>query len=205
MEQTYKYRNPKFFWDRFHRYEKELYSFSGDAMELCNRLYKILQLYNPYIGFELSPELIKGKREMLFTANGDEKLFTVVNRLVEGAPKSLKDRWNFLCLRPPAEVGDVIVHFDGKEISSSEFLYDLEPSPSQKGKFDILIHIRGISFDNSQIEEEVCEAAFLIIEGIIGERAMGENLSAVVLVDETDMKSPRPIMKLKNEKWSDRK
>lgn len=202
MEQTYKYRNPKFFWDRFHRYEKALYNFDGSEVELGNRVYKILQLYNPYIGFELSPELVDGKREMLLTANGDEKLFDVVNRLVEGAPASLKNRWNFISLRPPAGVGDVVVHFDGKEISSSEILYDLEPSPSQKGKFDILIHIRGIKFDTPQIEEDVCEAAFLIIEGIVGERAMGENLSAVVLVSESDMKYPKPIMRLKNEKWS---
>lgn len=205
MLKTYKYRNPKFFWDRFSQHEAKLYEFNDHSVPMaCIKLYKILQLYNPNIGFELSPKLINGKREMLLTANGDDSLFDVVAQLVDSAPKHLQDKWHFICLRPPSDVEDVIINFEGKEISSKDILYDLVPSLFEKGKFDILLHIKGIRFETPGIEDDVCETAFIIIEGIIGEKMLGRNLSTIILADESDMKSPKTIMKLKNEKWPNR-
>lgn len=192
-------RNPARFWDWFSRHENEYLHLDEDNYEQAfHKLFNVLHKYNPYLGFEFIPEPKEGKKELVITANGNPHLFDTVYLLVKGAPEKLKDRWSFTALRQPT-IDDVIIYYGPHSFSSKDIYYEKEESLVEKGKWDILIYIKGVVYDTVESELYVAEAMSHLLDGVIGEYVNATKISDIVLVDEEDLEEPKTIMNLRKE------
>lgn len=192
-------RNPYKFWKWFIRHEKEFYNMNEDNYNKSFlKMYKYLEKFNSYLGFEFIKESKNGKREFVITANGNPHLFETVFSLVKAAPNQLKERWDITALRQP-NVDEVIIHFDDLTLSSKDIYYELEESELERGKLDIFIYIKGIVYESEDMEEFIAETMLTMLDGIVGEYANAMKINELILVDEGELEAPKNILKLRNE------
>lgn len=199
MLTTFVKRNPRRFWKWFERHEQEfLETDKNNYQRVYNKIYKCLEKFNPYLGFEIIANSIDGKREFVVTANGNSDLFDIVYLLIDTAPNKLKDRWIFTALRQPT-VEEVIIHFENKTISSKDIFYELEESETEQGKIDIFVYITGLVYGNDKLEEFILETMINILDVVIGEYTNATRISELILVEKGELDNPKNISHLRKD------
>jgi len=192
-------RNPRRFWKWFSLHEKEFREINKDNYQkVFYKIFKCLEKFNPYLGFEIVNNSSDGKKEFIVTANGNTDLFETVYSLINAAPQQLKDRWNFTALRQ-ATAQEVIIHFDDKTISSKDIFYELEESENDPGKLDIFIHIKGVVYSSEDVEDFIAESMIAVLDGLIGEYTNATKISTLILVENGELEEPKNILKLRKE------
>jgi hypothetical protein len=199
MNTKFAKRNPKRFWDWFARHEKEFLNINEENYHKAfYKMYKYLEKFNPYLGFEFIVDSKNGKREFVVTANGNIDLFDTVFSLIDAAPEKLKERWIFTALRQPM-ADEIVIHFNEMTIESKDIFYELEESETEPGKWDIFVYIKGVSYDSEETEEYLAEALMTLLDGVVGEYTNATKISELILVEKGELENPKNILELRKE------
>src|SRR5215831_6533515 len=130
---------PSAFWQLFAAEEKQLFQ-DSDTSRVLDRISCLLARYNPGLSAEISDDEVC--RELIVTADGDPRLFRVVEDLIEAAPHLMY--WRVIALKPPRGF-DFSLDFDGVSIVPSELFFDPLKSGSDPTAIGIRVFAPGAS------------------------------------------------------------
>ena len=122
------------------------------------------------IWIEISQDM--DPRELVFTAHGDAEVFPSIDALVEDAPNW--DGWWFRALKP---VSGIIVSTRGDGIDLSPRGFWIMPLRSKKNPSFFGVRVAIPEFNDNQVEDPFINAAWRVIDGLLGERKSAEGIN----------------------------
>lgn len=135
------------------------------ANELAAELHKV----DPKLTFELG--VGTADRELIISADGNQRLFPTVKRLVAAAPTI--PGWKVIAFRPRKEAGFAIELGDGTKVSGEGLRFSAQPAGG--GKFDVAIYVTG----RTSIDDGVKQAVFLLLDAALGEYDVETRLAGI--------------------------
>lgn len=156
------------FWRVFKLNEHELAEVSSAESHVYQRILESLQQIHPKLFFEFHAE--PGASEIIITADGDRKLFPLVETIVGGAPRI--DGWTVFALKPrlgmPARVA-----WEGTRVSIADVVF--EPLVSETSpQVAIRMFVPGISSDEV---DDAHNALLRALDHALGERTFAEEVA----------------------------
>lgn len=165
------------FWTWFRANEAKLRTTADLGDPLWHAAFDQLQRVDAGLGFEVSPPQ-RGRRDLVITAFGDTKLFSLVDALVAAAPSMAN--WSIVALSP-AKGFDAPVDFEGVTYDPKSIWFlpldDTKHPPDPKapwsignlfsGDFGIRFGVPGLRDGD---HDGAAYAAARILEAVLGER-----------------------------------
>jgi hypothetical protein len=144
----------------FHLDEKE-----HDEIEyLLNELLQHLHLYCDKLVFQIGGQQ-HAVKELIISAEGNAEYFNTVEELVFMAPKLKK--WKFIALAPATRLVQAI-EYDGLAIDPCNVWFSPIETREEPHLLGVCIYIDGF---NEQEEQRYYNAAYVILESVLGERS----------------------------------
>lgn len=144
--------------------------------KLLDQFLEMLHNYSPNLFFEIGGHPNE-KQDLIITADGNLDYFSKVEELVGQAPK-LKD-WNFVAFKPPVE-GNFVIEYKGVKIDPSKTWFlplENENEPNMLG-----LRICTSDYEHSK-ENEFINAAYIVLDSILGEKLASLNIQHVEVGD----------------------
>lgn len=154
------------FWKWFQRHEAELFQDESKDAELFRTgLRTELKRVHPGLVWEVGRVESDGRRRLVISADGIREVFSVVESLVDAAPKL--ERWEIVRFRPrEPDYGEFTIKFRGVEVTQADVECVLSTNGVQIG---IRMFIKGCPDPAS---EPFVGVAFLIADAALGEYDM---------------------------------
>ncbi|RZJ48882.1 MAG: hypothetical protein EOO44_19360 [Flavobacterium sp.] len=179
------------------RFEENQETYYNDLENVKNtdaifdELSKELKKVNEDLVFYFSKKNKNNIRELTISADGIEKIFPAVEKLIKKAPK-LKN-WKFNAFRQPILGDDLVINYDDLEIGYSDIFYR---SQTQDGKLGIELNIR--NFDGKGSTQN---AIYILLDNLIGEYNVVKKIDWIewVKLNENDTTSLKPLIQLREE------
>jgi hypothetical protein len=140
--------------------EKLLDDFLFHLHQYCDKLF-----------FQIGGD-VNGKRELIISAEGDINYFAEVEKLVAEAPKL--EYWEIIAFKPARGPGFVTKYGD-IEIATSKVWFLPLKNENEKG-LGLRLYVKDY---DSQKELQYLEAAYQMLDNILGEKICGENIKYV--------------------------
>jgi len=184
------------FWTWFFANEMHYRDMAEDGLKEQEHRIKIFLDHLAKYDYELT--FVTGKHadgtyELIISADGIQKHFTSVETLVSAAP-ALKD-WRFIALKQPQpEIGPVVLN--DKTFSIEDLQFARVNNPDDPNEMNVVI------FHPTYMEEEQelhVVATYLLLDGLLGERAVAEDINGLdiqPLKDEVPANVLRPLQAL---------
>ena len=155
--------------------------------KIFNDLSTELKKVHQDLVFEFSPIHESGIREFTISAEGIKEVFSIVERLVEKAPKI--ENWQFNAFRQRIPGDEFEIQY-GVGYSDIYLRY----VDGEYGKLGIVLNIR--DFDDSGQSKN---AIYILLDGLIGEYdiTMGIDWIEWVKLDESNIETLNPITSLR--------
>jgi hypothetical protein len=147
------------FWQWFSQNRIRLHGLSPGNLNLFHDLNKRLKKINPGLVAEFAMAENKAV-ELVVSADGDLKLFPVVERVVAAAPHI--PGWKITAFRQPGKT-DVAIEMNGQQLSASDLRFRSEPDGNKLG---LIIFIPGLTEQN---RETLSRMAFILLDNALGE------------------------------------
>ncbi len=152
----------KDFWQFFSSIQQELHeSLSANPDNWAALIQEHLSKVHKDLVFDIPFELHNGKHELIISADGDKTLFSLVDALVEDAPKY--QNWVIISLRPRTNQIDQAVELDGLYLSYEDIFFEINKLTIP---LEITIYING--FDTKDMR--YVHSYFILLDTLIGER-----------------------------------
>jgi hypothetical protein len=131
------------------------------------------------LGIEVGGTDEAGEMFLVFTAHGNENLFSVVDSVVQAAPKI--SGWQICALKPPL-LEDLEVQYEGEVLRLSDLWFKVTGPKSLSGKLplEIAINKKGQKSGDQGAREN---AALLVLESFLGERAYASAIEVTEFVE----------------------
>ncbi|AIO18536.1 hypothetical protein KQ51_00656 [Candidatus Izimaplasma bacterium HR1] len=126
------------------------------ALEITEHVKKV----HEDIEFEIPFELVKEKRILILSADGDEVLFPIVEELVESAP--VIPTWDIVAFRPRLHQKNQIIDLDGITMDYFDIYFKWEIDNNQ-----LILDVYIKNFDGS--DNRYVHLYFLLLDSLIGE------------------------------------
>ncbi len=181
------------FWRWFTKHQKTYYN-DIENIETREKIFHTLSIelkkLNHDLVFEFSPIHKNGIREFTISAEGDKKLFPVVEKIVIKAPKM--KNWQFNAFRQRIPGNKYEIQYGDLKINYSDIYFRY--SDGKYGKIGIELNIR--DYDGSGKTQN---AVYLLLDNLIGEYdlTMGIDWIEWVKLDEKNIEKLNPVILLR--------
>ncbi|KZO00875.1 hypothetical protein P4T04_04930 [Bacillus badius] len=178
------------FWQWFAEVQQDYYELPESELErLFDQLDKRLGKVNKQLVFEFSAEPVDGKREFVISADGLEEAFPAVIELVDKAPQL--DGFRVTAFRQPSDE-EYEVALGGITVSSEDVYFDYLYDP-ESGLVDVRLFIKNFDPENEAYDD----AAFIMLDSVLGEYDAVTKLAAVELRKLHETEGLYPIRELR--------
>lgn len=164
------------FWEWFRKNNKRYLNL--DAIEdekekerLLDEFLLHLHQYCDRLFFQIGGD-VNGKRELIISAEGDKNHFNEVEKLVMEAPEL--EYWEIIAFKPARNV-DFVTKTGDIEIATSKVYFLPQKNENENG-LGLRLYIKNY---DSKKDLQYLEAAYQILDNILGEKVCGENIRYV--------------------------
>lgn len=163
------------FWKWFQSQNAHLLAMSGTSDAAWDDALTQLKRIDSRLWFEVS-EVVNGKREWIFTAEGRRELFPIVEALVAAAPSL--PAWKFVALKP-AEGFDFITEYEGIRLDPKTLWFLPMSAASQPTMLGLRV---GIPDLDPSHERQATNGVLIILDTALGERESSTAIQHVEVV-----------------------
>ncbi|MBA3829612.1 MAG: hypothetical protein H0X33_11795 [Taibaiella sp.] len=163
------------FWDWFKINNYEYKSLSNldkkKSEELLNNFLYQLHRYSPGLYFQIGDSITC--KELIITADGDEKYFADVERLVDCAPKL--ESWKIIAFKPPMGI-DFVTEYENVVLDPKNIWFlplDNENNPKVLG---MKVYISNFNKENEKI---YLSGVYQVLDTILGEKSCTQDIKYV--------------------------
>lgn len=166
------------FWEWFRARSEALKRIrTPDAPEYAELQRRVAQL-SPEIDVEVGGSLSSNHLELIFTAHGDQRFFSLIDQIVGSAPPL--SGWRIHALKPPL-LEHLDVQYGGQKISTQEIWLKIDSQQDTGQPLQLGVAILCEDNENKDLDRK--SAALLAIESYLGERAYASQISIDCFVD----------------------
>ncbi len=183
------------FWNWFEK-NQETYFNDIENLEIRDKIFdelsENLKQVNQDLVFEFSPKRENNIREFTISADGIEKIFPIVQKLIKKAPK-LKN-WKFNAFRQPTPGNDEFeIKYGDLKIGYSDIYYR---SKNDNGKLGIELNIR-----NYDGKGQTQNAIYILLDNLIGEYDVTTKIGWIewIKLSESEITNLKPLTELRKE------
>lgn len=177
------------FWTWFEKNSQGYYLLEeGNLNSLFNKLSKQLSKINEDLAFEFSADLIEGKREFIISADGILSAFPDVIGLVENAPQL--EGFKIIAFRQKSAVDDIsTIEYEDISLGPDDVYFTYRKNGDT---LDIVLYLRGYDSDFEEWEN----AAFILLDTIIGEYDVAAKLGSIDMLPYKESPNLKSILEL---------
>lgn len=129
--------------------------------------------------------------ELIISADGKDKLFPVVKRLVAAAPALPGTK--VIAFRPRKDVEDFTMQMGVTKLSGKDLWFVATEDPERKGLLAVDLYVLGLKDEN---DDRMKNAAFTLLEAAVGEFDLETKIGAIDILPAPEKPAP-PLKPLK--------
>ncbi|MDO3413318.1 hypothetical protein QWJ34_26435 [Saccharibacillus sp. CPCC 101409] len=179
------------FWRRVIQKERDWFErMENDREAVFDELSEALQSVDANLVFEVSEQLVEGKRELILSADGIFDSFDSVISLYDAAPE-LK-YWKVIAFRPRMQSADgLVIQMIDWKLSYDDIYFSFEP---HENDVDLNVHIRNYDAEDGRFSS----AYFILLDTLIGEfdAVMRIGETKFQRLEESEISGLRPFVEL---------
>ncbi|MGD9200332.1 MAG: hypothetical protein PVI26_02115 [Chitinispirillia bacterium] len=157
-------KRAKEFWEWFQKNEPEIFNFKNNQDTIFKSLSEKLCSVHPSLGFAFHEQIQEGKREIIFSPNGDKVVIPFLNILYELRPEL--ERWHIILYKPRIPISDCL-----KPIEVKNTVFNPEEIKFVLFAKDTLIYIIFFveGYEDKQKKESIQTCVIILLDQLIGE------------------------------------
>lgn len=157
------------FWTWFEEHQNILFEINHEQYEWYDALSQQLKAINKGLTFEFSSNDLDVKKDLFISADGMNKIFPLVIKLVQSAP--LLDKWNIKAFRQRILNQNISIQINDIELSYQDMYFSHRPDFDKIG---LEIHVRNF-IDN----QDYVSGIFIMLDALLGEYDVGTQISFI--------------------------
>jgi hypothetical protein len=157
------------FWAWFEEHQEILFEINHEQYEWYDALGQQLMAVNEGLTFEFSSNELHTKKDLFISADGMNKIFPVVIKLVQSAPQL--DKWNIKAFRQRIQNQNISIQINDIELCYQDMYFSHQPDFDKIG---LKIHVRNF-IDN----QDYVSGIFIMLDALLGEYDVGTQISFI--------------------------
>lgn len=130
--------------------------------------------------------------ELIFTAEGVVKLFPLIERIIERAPKI--NKWKFTAHKPAVHIPDFEIHIGAYTFNENNISFIV----NQHENYPDLIDIELVYSDSyAENKDDVLNGCFIFLDNYLGELKFASEIDEINMAETVEGREIIPISKLK--------